>query len=890
MTAGCLDEGKVMLFLEGTLSATDRTTVEAHLVACGACTELVTWAAADVASRSRAPGHEGQPFVGQLAPGSRVGRYQVLGAVGRGGMGEVYAAYHPDLDRRIALKVVYESGANRAERRTRLLQEAKAIARLSHPNVVTVHDAGTVGDRVFIAMEYLDGETVDVWLRSAKRGWQEILDAFLAAGRGLAAAHAANLVHRDFKPQNVMVGDGVVRVMDFGLARLVREGVEPGLGEGRDVGAGTDRHSDVGSPAITITRVTKTGALLGTPAYMAPEQFRGEAADARADQFSFCVALHEAIYGTRPVLAHLHERARDPAPAPPGSARPARAVAPVRLRRVLARGLQTDPAQRYPSMTALLAALERDPTRQRRRFGLALAALVLVTGVVVAGVRSVARSQRALCQGGAEHLATVWESGPASASRQKIQRAFAATGSSHAAEAFAGVTRLLDDYTTRWVGMYTDACKATHFRGEQSPEVLDLRMMCLQQRLTSVRALVDVLASADGKMVDSAVMAAGAVPDLGSCGNVDVLKAQVKPPQDDEMKKRVEALRRERARLVALKDTGRCLEAQRLTETLLPRVREAGYQPLVAETQITVGALAGMCADPTRGVEQLRSAFAVALKSHHDEAAAEAATELSGVLGVRLADTRLGRQWLEISQSMTARLGGHPRLETWQLANEAAILDREHRPEAALEVHGRALALKQRLLGKDHPDTLITALSIGGALVNGGRYEEALVSNERIRADVARVFGAGSSWVAFVANNDGESLNALHRHREARVAFEHALEVWRGAGADESLVAYGLTGLGVALVGAAEPEKAVAPLEEALRIRTIKEVEPEYMGEMRFTLARALWHRPASRQRAHALALSARADYTRVKGFDAKITAIDAWLRDPAAPAAQPSR
>jgi len=154
----------VVAFLDGEMAATERSVVESHLEACPSCTELMTWVAADHANRSRSAGHEGRPFVGQLAPGARVDRYQILGAVGRGGMGEVYAAYHPDLDRRIALKVVGESGANAPERRARLLREARAIARLSHPNVVSVYDAGTVDDRVYIAMEFVEGETVDEWL------------------------------------------------------------------------------------------------------------------------------------------------------------------------------------------------------------------------------------------------------------------------------------------------------------------------------------------------------------------------------------------------------------------------------------------------------------------------------------------------------------------------------------------------------------------------------------------------------------------------------------------------------------------------------------------------------------------------------------------------------
>src|SRR3982751_4403993 len=190
--------------------------------------ELVTAVAADHVDHSRPA--EPRPFIGRLVPGSRVARYQILGGIGRGGMGEVYAAYHPDLDRRIALKVVGGAvggaGGDSALRRARLLREARAVARLSHANVVTVYDAGTFGDRVYIAMELIDGRTIDQWLRDATRTWQQILDVFVAAGRGLAAAHAAEVVHRDFKPQNVMIArDGAVRVMDFGLARFAQAGL-----------------------------------------------------------------------------------------------------------------------------------------------------------------------------------------------------------------------------------------------------------------------------------------------------------------------------------------------------------------------------------------------------------------------------------------------------------------------------------------------------------------------------------------------------------------------------------------------------------------------------------------------------------------------------------------
>jgi len=185
MDSRCLDEATVLEFVEGTLNGSRRAVVEAHLATCAACADLVTWAAAgDLAATTLPLGPAPRTRADALAPGLRVGRYQILERIGHGGMGEVYAAYHPDLDRKIALKVVHQAGTETGEREARLPREARSIARLSHPNVVTVHDAGTVADRVYVAMEVVDGLTIDRWLEASPRPYRQ--------------------VHRDFKPGNVM--------------------------------------------------------------------------------------------------------------------------------------------------------------------------------------------------------------------------------------------------------------------------------------------------------------------------------------------------------------------------------------------------------------------------------------------------------------------------------------------------------------------------------------------------------------------------------------------------------------------------------------------------------------------------------------------------------------
>jgi serine/threonine protein kinase len=327
-----------------------------------------------------------------IRPGSKVGRFVVLSELGSGGMGAVYAAHDPQLDRQVALKVMRDASENE-EDRVRMLREGQAMARVTHPNVITVYEVGTENGVVFLAQELLDAGTLASWLEKPHTH-AEILDKMIAAGRGLAAAHAVGLVHRDFKPENVLLGkDGRIRVADFGLARsesMLAEalGVTHKSGGPLAVtnkGGGPPRNeSDVTrSPMSPLTR---TGAVMGTPMFMAPEQHLGERADARSDQFAFCVSLYQALYKqwpfegkTAPALADAVISGRM---SPPPKATAA-TVSP-NLRKILLRGLATDPAARYPSMDALLADLEREArpagTRTRTPFIIAGALAVVVAG------------------------------------------------------------------------------------------------------------------------------------------------------------------------------------------------------------------------------------------------------------------------------------------------------------------------------------------------------------------------------------------------------------------------------------------------------------------------------------------------------------------------------
>jgi serine/threonine-protein kinase len=310
-----------------------------------------------------------------------VGRYIVLECIGAGSMGIVYMARDPQLGRRVALKLLRaDSGAtSSAGAHGRLLREAQALAQLSHPNVIAIHDVGTAGDGVFLAMELVDGGTLPEWLQQ-RRSWRECVGILRGAGEGLAAAHAAGLIHRDFKPDNVLVGrDGRVRVTDFGLARLFDGGGDP-ADPGRSLDAAEPSAAFPSQPPHLVASMTRTGTLIGTPAYMAPEQLARGEADARSDLFSFCVAFYEALYGERPFRGSTLGQLSDAIAAGAIRAAPPRARVPGWLRRTVVRGLRADPERRPASMRALLDSIDRGLSRQRRQ-----AALATVAGIVVCG-------------------------------------------------------------------------------------------------------------------------------------------------------------------------------------------------------------------------------------------------------------------------------------------------------------------------------------------------------------------------------------------------------------------------------------------------------------------------------------------------------------------------
>jgi eukaryotic-like serine/threonine-protein kinase len=867
----CPDANKIIAFTDGLLPEEDRLAVAIHLDGCELCLAVVTAGARQ--SLLGEPPAAAKPRA--VAPGTAVGRYLLLELVGSGGMGDVYAAYDPKLGRRVALKLMSERVASPTAV-ARFTREAQAVARLSHPNVVAIYDTGELGDRVYLAMEFVEGETLADWLAARPHFWREIRDVFMAAGAGLAAAHETGLVHRDFKPQNVMVGrDGSVRVMDFGLAADISEVTADDAAMG-PAGAGLE----LTTHTLALTR---TGMLIGTPLYMAPEQFLRRKASARTDQFSFCVAFYDALYGERPFpsesLSTLIEavtagRVREP---------PRKARVPAFLRRVLLRGMAVDPEMRHPSMTALLRELRKDPPRQRRNVALGAAVAALVVFGAASAERASTRGQR-MCGGAADRLAGVWELAGGGPRHDAIRTALLATGSSFAEETWQRVAASLDDYGRRWAAMYTDACEATHVRGDQSEQVLDLRMNCLQRSRDGMRAVADVLAHADSSTLVHAVDVVQGLPSFERCADIPALRAVVPPPTDRAQRERVDALQARLADLRALFATGRWAEARARAVPLVSEARQVGYQPLLAEALAAQAWVELESTDSGASDASLEEALWLSLAVGRDDIAAESAAQLMGFSGYRLGRQEEAARWEKVATALLKRIGpGHERIAAWFYQDRGPVSERRGEYRAALADLKMALALKRKVLPPDHPDVAETLMTIANVDNELGEHQAALVQADEAVEDYRKAYGPNSPQLAHPMETRGESFEALGRHAEAEKDLREAVDRWGNwLGRDHPWVAYALTALGKTLLSEKRPGEATSTLERALRIREHSDPNQDELAETRFALARArLALNPRDAATARKLALLARDAYQKLPNRGREIAEIDGWLGRP---------
>jgi tetratricopeptide (TPR) repeat protein len=905
MARPCLLEEEVLDFYAGRLDDVALEALETHTDDCAQCRVVLSEAAVAYSATCGADGQRGRV---SLSPGDRLGRYVISSRIGAGAMGVVYAARDPELDRPVALKLLHAGVDDDPQRWLR--DEAQALARLSHPNVVTVYDVGTVGRAVFIAMELVDGRTLTAWLAERPQPWRQILDAFLAAGRGLHAAHRAGLVHRDFKPDNVLVADGDdglrVRVADFGLAQ-VRTSETP---SGR-------------------TRV-------GTPAYMSPEQLAGAPLDARSDQYGFCVALWEALCGTRPV-GRL------------GTAVPRGTSAPAALFRVLRRGLEQTPDARFPDMDRLLVALAHAASSHRRR---ALALGTLAT-LVLLGIGAV-RLMHPTCAAAARDLDGVY--GPTQ--RAALRAAFTRSGQPGAAEALRQVEAGLAGYAREWAAMRTNACEATRVRGVQSAEVMDLRMSCLDARLGDLRARMTLLSSdLDAKLVETAPRTVELLPAISECGNVTALQfPESTPPRDKAAA--VSRLRPKLAEARALMDAARYSQALALARAVVSDAHALGYRPLEAEALLLVGSVQMFERDVTAADATLMQAASLALASRHDLVAARALQQRLTVVGGPGRKFEQAREIEPIARAALERVGNPPvdlalleravgnmyeehddhaqALAHFQRALEIVPKDTpwEEKVQNALStIYGRmgqhaeaydhcqrALELTAKQLGSEHAeygnvltlcglelndlgrrneagtafqrsvdilaktrgtdsvDYAYSLANLANLYDDAGNYAEAIAADERVVAVLKKRLGPQHPDVAQVLGNLGRSyLHHGEPRRNLAVQEEALAMVEASLGKDSNERAFYLKNIGEAQLELKAPARAVAPLEEAVRVLESFGADPVEIALSRFMLARAV-AAGGDRDRARTLVQAARKVFASTPGQEDMVKEADRWI------------
>ena len=731
--------------------------------------------------------------------GARIGHFTILRQLDQGGMGLIFAAQDEELGRKVALKLLRSALAQDSVGRAHLRHEAQALARLAHPNVVTVHEIGEVAGHIFVAMELVEGRTLRAWLKLKKRSWREIVAIFVQAGRGLAAAHEAGITHRDFKPNNVLVGhDGRARVLDFGLA-LADGGPAPQLeGAAPSFSSGSSR---LGGGATVIA---------GTPPYMAPEQLNGGDIDARADQFSFCVALAEALYGQRPFRGKTIDECRQHLSERPEPALPRSAKVPAFLRAALVQGLHFDPAQRFPSMAVLLTAIDRDPMRTRGRLALGIGLGLALLG---AGFLLARRDPAASCAAREDPTAALWEQ-----RRDEIHRSIAATGIKFAEATWDKVAPRLDAYAGALRTGDQDAC-AAHQRGERSDELYGRQLTCLNHRRFAFKALTDTLAAPDLKAIESAMQGAGELPTLASCNDIAALTAAIPPPEDPAVAAEIEGLRErlESARLsIVLR---RSAEGLAIAAPILARARELGYRPLAAEVAGIVGRLQMIAADYPAAEASLTDAVWLADLVGDDTLLADHMANLISVIGYELARHDDALRWRRHADTVIARLPPGSRGESRLLAAIATVLFSTSRLDEALELSQRSLAIVEALDGPDHER--VAAASVGVATVQmlKGDLPAARASFTRGLQITEASLGPDHPRVADQLQNlgavDGMSgdTEAAFTHLQRALAIEEAI-----LGPDHPDLSIVLGNLGSTIAARGDPALARSYQERALAL------------------------------------------------------------------------
>ena len=730
-------------------------------------------------------------------PGALLGRYVVLEEVGRGGMGVVLRGYDPRLQREVALKVV-RSDALDAAASSRIVREARAMAKLSHPNVVAIHDVETTdGGGVMLAMEYVAGQTLGRWLAESSRPWREIVACFLGAGRGLAAAHGAGLMHRDFKPANVLVSEsGEVKVTDFGLAKSLDP---PARGDTDSQAPGEPEPDELLSD-LDRDALTRSGTVIGTPRYMAPEQHVDEPLTPAADQYGFCAALFEALTGqpafrVDSLVQMVQDKCNGPRAWPSGTQVPHHIAEAVR------RGLANAPADRWPTMEALLEALTPRPRGRRNRWALSLGA----AGMLIAGVVSWQnRAER--CPDASEHLHGVWDD----TRRSEVDTAMSATSVPYAGETWSRAERQLDDYANAWATMRREVCEATSIRGEQSSEIMDLRNACLDRARGELSAAVDVLADADHAVVQRVHQLVEGLLPLHRCADVAALGADVEPPLPAQL----EAVGTVRARLAeakARRAAGRFTDAREKVERARYSLEGLDYPPVIADVSLEEGLVLGRLGEYEAAETALLDALRRGTRLGRRTLTFETAIALMSVVGFYQQRVDEGLRYRDLALGLAEGPGQES--EVHSQVGSLLVIDGKY--ERAQAEHRAALALHAQNPRADLLRIASMRLALGNALGAGGQYADAETEHRAALQVLIEILGPSHPSISDARHGLGTAMQLQGKLAEAKAEFDTVIEMeTANHGPDHPSVASSRNNLGNILVAQGEYEAA----EEQFRL------------------------------------------------------------------------
>ena len=756
-----------------------------------------------------------------LSVGELVGRYVLVGEVGRGAMGRVYRAYDPRLSREVALKVLGRPKKNAAETAQRVIREAQALAKLNHPNVVAVYDVGQSDKRYYIAMELVLGANLSDWLAKEARSWREVLDVMLGAGRGLAAAHAAGLVHRDLKPGNILVGDdGRVRVTDFGLAR----------------GGVFTNSSSVGSIAPATHDIedalTEMGTILGTPAYMPPEQHRGRQLDGRSDAYAFCLTLWEAITGNRPFTGRspkeLLENKITASLRWPASK-------PAWLGTVLTRGLAPEPEARYPTMDALLDALDRDPTRWRRRLVIGTA-VVAGLGLLVGGASFMARRAPSACGDADVQLAGVWDE----ARRSAVAAGFIAGAPEFGEAVWPRLSAALDDWADRWLKIRAAECA-----GDSGlPAHLAMqRAVCLARHKQQFDALVGVFAEADAEVVERSMTAATRLPRPEACEDPAYLSAAVPPPDDPAIARRVDDVRKAIARGRALLDAGRIAPARDALHTALEQARDLEHEPLIGEALAATGLAEWTAGDHARAEQDLEAAYETLIAVGDDEKAASTAIRLTALVGDINSRHAEGHRWGRHAEALIRRADLGSDLVSGLAAARGSVYQDQSDFAAARAAQEKAIELAVAVDGEDSHRATTYRGNLANTLTSMGRLDEALALHQTVLAQRRTSRGDAHPDVAETLTNLAGVQIRQSDYQDAVATLTEAMAILESSvGTNHPHYATALSNLGIAYRHLGKGEKALECYERALEtFETIHGPDHVLVGTTAINLGNRLW-------------------------------------------------